>query len=86
MEYTAHQIKQARLLVARLERISADSIWARRASGMRGALLKWLEEFEQASLLTEVSPSYNDHEKEGIDLLIEMSYKMLEKAAKERLR
>ncbi len=33
----------ARLLTLRLERLSADSPWAHRASGLRGALLRWLE-------------------------------------------
>ena len=32
------------ILVARLERLSADSYWAHRASGIRGSLLRWVEE------------------------------------------
>jgi hypothetical protein len=39
----------ARLLAVRLERLSADSLWARRASGLRGALLRHLEQYETAS-------------------------------------
>ena len=35
-----------RLLLARLERISADSVWAHRASGVRGALIKMLDKLE----------------------------------------
>ena len=35
-----------RLLLARLERISADSYWAHRASGIRGSLLRMLEKIE----------------------------------------
>ena len=35
-----------RLLLARLERISVDSYWAHRASGVRGQLLRMLEEME----------------------------------------
>ena len=34
------------LLLARLERISADSVWAHRASGIRGSLFKVLEKLE----------------------------------------
>ena len=34
------------ILLARLERISADSVWAHRASGVRGALLRLLEKSE----------------------------------------
>jgi hypothetical protein len=37
------------LLLTRLERISADSYWAHRASGVRGALLKVLEKMENGS-------------------------------------
>ena len=33
----------ARLLATRLERLSADSPWAHRASGLRGSLLRCLE-------------------------------------------
>jgi hypothetical protein len=33
-----------RLLAARLERLSVDSRWARRASGLRGNILKVLEQ------------------------------------------
>ncbi len=38
------RLELARLLARRLERLSADSLWARRASGARGELLKLLEE------------------------------------------
>ena len=34
------------LLLPRLERISVDSYWAHRASGVRGALTKILEQLE----------------------------------------
>lgn len=36
----------ARLLAVRMERLSADSHWARRASGLRGSLLRSIEEFD----------------------------------------
>jgi len=38
--------KLIRLLLPRLERISVDSYWAHRASGVRGALTKILEQME----------------------------------------
>jgi hypothetical protein len=38
--------KLIRLLLPRLERISVDSYWAHRASGLRGALTKYLEQME----------------------------------------
>jgi hypothetical protein len=41
-----HQAQLLRLLLARLERISADSAWAHRASGIRGGLMRDLESLE----------------------------------------
>ena len=40
-----------RLLLARLERISADSYWAHRASGIRLALLRILDQIESEDML-----------------------------------
>ncbi|MBE3037265.1 MAG: hypothetical protein IMZ62_00395 [Chloroflexi bacterium] len=37
-------IELLRLLAARLERLSVDSRWARRASGLRGNIIKILEQ------------------------------------------
>ena len=64
-----------RLLLARLERISSDSIWAHRASGVRGSLLRMLEQLE------------NDQQVEGPKLkrLISYGFQVLEGAAKEKL-
>ena len=41
-------IFQARILLDRLERLSADSSYAHRASGLRGAILRDLAAIEQA--------------------------------------
>ena len=60
----------ARMLIARLERMSADSYWARQASGVRGSLLKLDETGE---LETEL----------GLKL-IEQGFDYLEKAAREK--
>jgi hypothetical protein len=64
------QLALARLLVSRLERLSADSLWAHRASGLRGSLLRHLEGDgeDQCGLL---------------DPLIQMGFEILEEAAKE---
>lgn len=43
-------VSQTQLLVQRLERLSADSIWAHRASGLRGSLLHWVERLESGAL------------------------------------
>jgi len=62
-----------RLLAARLERLSVDSVWARRASGTRRSVLKALE----ATDLGEPIPT------EQLEALIEQSFTLLEKAAHE---
>ena len=46
MEFSEPDDKLIRLLLPRLERISADSYWAHRASGVRGALARLLAEME----------------------------------------
>ncbi len=43
------EAKLIQMLLNRLERISVDSIWAHRASGLRGSLLKMLEQFEEGN-------------------------------------
>ena len=63
-----------RLLLARLERISADSVWAHRASGMRGALLRMLDKLENGRPV---------HRSE-LKRLTEMGFYILEQSAKEK--
>jgi hypothetical protein len=60
------------LLLTRLERISVDSYWAHRASGVRGALLRELELRENGS------------QDSKSDLLIAKGFKILKEAAKEK--
>jgi hypothetical protein len=43
------ETKIIQFLLARLERVSVDSYWAHRASGIRGALLRTLEEIEKGT-------------------------------------
>ncbi|OGO33857.1 MAG: hypothetical protein A2W35_00940 [Chloroflexi bacterium RBG_16_57_11] len=74
--------EQARLLVQRLERISVDSIWARRSSGHRGALLRWIEQFEGLDGQVELLPE----EKIRLRSLVDTGFRLLERAALERLR
>lgn len=66
----------ARLLLARLERISADSRWAHRASGVRGAPLSALED-----------PA-REIQSEGAELnsLLEAGFAILRRAARDRIR
>jgi len=64
----------AQLLIARLERISADSFWAHRASGVKGSLLRMLERAQKGR------PVRQAELKRAMDL----GFFMLEKAAKEQ--
>jgi hypothetical protein len=41
-----------RLLAARLERLSVDSRWARRASGLRGNIIKIIEQIDAGEPVT----------------------------------
>ncbi|WKZ38451.1 MAG: hypothetical protein QY332_10970 [Anaerolineales bacterium] len=65
-----------RLLLARLERISADSYWAHRASGVRGSLMRMLEILENGGAVP------------GSELkrMTDTGFAMLEYAAKESAR
>jgi hypothetical protein len=75
-------LDQARLVAQRLERVSADSLWARRSSGLRGALLRSIERLESPT-----SSGYPEaSEFTRLEALIDTGYEMLEKAARERLR
>ena len=64
------------MLLARLERISADSYWAHRASGVRGALLTMLEKTENGQPISKFE----------MKRLAEMGFSILEKAALEKFK
>ncbi len=64
-------LSMLRLLIARLERISADSVWAHRASGVRVSLFKALEKLEKG----QVSEA---------EQMMELGFFILEQASKEK--
>lgn len=66
-------VELLRLLTSRLEHLSMDSHWARRASGLRGNIVKVLEEADSG---LEVS-------RERLDLLVNRSFEILRQAARE---
>lgn len=68
------QIQLIKLLLARLERVSVDSYWAHRASGVRGALLKALEKIEAGQAV----------DGSALKRLTDKGFQILERAAKER--
>jgi hypothetical protein len=82
MEDDRQLYEQARLLVQRLERISVDSIWARRSSGHRGALLRWIERLEGVEGQVVLLPE----DKMLLNSLVDAGFRLLERAALERLR
>ena len=70
---TENEINQIETLVERLEHLSADSIWSHRASGIRGSLLKYLEEPQNC---------YKTNSTVNIQFTIEQGYFVLEQAAR----
>jgi hypothetical protein len=74
------QIEITRQLMYRLERLSVDSHWARRASGLRGSLLKCLEQ-------AEMGESFDPEEEQAwlkrLDELTRQAFRIVENAARE---
>jgi len=69
-------LRTLRFLLARLERISADSVTAHRASGVRGGMLRAIDQLENQKQIPDIV----------MKRLIESGYLLLERAAKERVR
>ena len=63
--------KLTHLLLERLERISVDSYWAHRASGVRGALIRSVEAQENADI-------------QSLGSLSKLGFQILERAAREK--
>jgi hypothetical protein len=75
----AKDTNTARLLLARLERLSADSHYAHRASGLRGSLLRYLDMVEgnTSTGAPAVPPAAR------LDDLLSLGFEILEKAARQ---
>ncbi len=67
------QAEFLRLLISRLERLSADSRWARRASGLRGNLLKVVGALEEGGPIPDAR----------LDALVESAFDLLRRGAQE---
>jgi hypothetical protein len=76
----SQHIEQSCRLIERLERLSADSYWAHQASGVRGALLRSVE---QQSRQSETDSNQHNSNKMGLDELLLRGYFILEQAARE---
>jgi hypothetical protein len=74
MDSRTHQLDQARQVAARLERIPVDSIWARRASGLRGSLLRGIDLIERGASPRRVA---------NLSRLIQQGFEILTQAARE---
>lgn len=70
-------IATARMLAERMERLSADSNWARRASGLRGGLLRAIEEVDQTPIERQANLL------PALDKLNQRAYEILTRAAQE---
>ncbi len=66
-------IQLLKLLARRLERLNVDSLWARRASGTRGNIIKVVAEIEAGGKV----------DTERLRPLINRAFKVLEHAAQE---
>jgi hypothetical protein len=64
-------IQLLRLLITRLERLSVDSHWARRANGLRGNIVKVLEEADSGQPVSA----------DRVDLLTDAAFDILRRAA-----
>lgn len=65
------QLQLLRLLITRLERLSVDSHWARRANGLRGNIVKVLEEANSGQPVSA----------DRVDLLTDAAFDILRRAA-----
>jgi hypothetical protein len=66
-------IQLLRLLISRLEHLSVDSHWARRANGLRGNIVKILEEVD----------SGNEVSAERLELMTDAAFDILRRAAQD---
>lgn len=83
MDESEFLIEQTRMVISRLERISVDSTWARRSSGQRGALLRWLDLYTQRRREAAQSPAFTAAEIEQLRRTLQAGFDLLERAARE---
>ena len=69
-------LRTLQFLLSRLERISADSAVAYRASGVRGSMLRVVEKIEEGRPVSS----------QDVKRLVESAYLLLQKAAREKIR
>ena len=72
------RVDLARMIVQRLERLSADSAWAHISSGYRGSLIKWLDLYER-----EGASATSQDRRALLEFLIDKGLELLANAARE---
>jgi hypothetical protein len=70
------ELELVKRLTNRLERLSVDSTYAHRASGLRGSLLRYIERLEQGEQIRK-------EDQTRLDELVGYGFEILELAAKE---
>ncbi len=73
------RLEQARMVVARLARLSADSAYAHVSSGYRGSLLRIIDRLERLDNIEQAGPD----EVRLLDFLIDKGFDLLSRAARE---
>lgn len=83
-------VRQAKLLIPRLEKITPDSSWAHRASGCRGSLIRLLEDREEdrksATNFGHAQDGFDHNDFNDLRSTLDRGFEILERAAAERLR
>lgn len=78
------RLDRANMLARRLERISVDSLWARRSSGARGNLIRLIEYLEENRYDLAEDPQENlEKILEDLESVMRAGYALLERAARE---
>jgi hypothetical protein len=70
------ELELVKRLTNRLERLSVDSTYAHRASGLRGSLLRYIERLEHSEQISK-------EDQTRLDELVGYGFEILELAAKE---
>ena len=72
----SEDIDLVKRLVDRLEHLSVDSTYAHRASGLRGSLLRLVEQLEEGG-------TFSREDQQRMEQLVANGFEILEQAAKE---
>jgi hypothetical protein len=79
-------LKQAQMLIPRLERLTPDSSWAHRASGCRGSLLRLSQRVEAHGMLGQRLKPEEAHDLAALEQALNLGFFILREAARERYR